>query len=106
MNDLQRTLSEMMSIVEKDVVTVGAHAHLDPAYLRKWLSGEKCNPSGRALIKAWQGMIMDPAIVERDPTMIYGLERLIIAAATTAATFQGAETRLWPTVSGKRVGTR
>jgi hypothetical protein len=105
MNDVQRTLTEMIVVAEKDVVTVGAHAHLDPAYLRKWLSGEKCNPSGRALIKAWQGVIMDPAILERDPSMIYGLERLIIAAATTAATFQGAETHLWPAVSKKRVGT-
>jgi hypothetical protein len=84
MNDFQIVLTRMLRLTGKSVQEVAYLGGIDPAYLRRLLSGEKHNPSPETVLKIWIGLIACSGLMKEHPVMIHGLAELSEAAAITA----------------------
>jgi hypothetical protein len=84
MNDFQLTLTRLLELSGKSVTQVALLGGVDRAYLKRLLSGEKCNPS-ETVFRIWMGISIDPTAVQRDPTFPHGLAELLHAAARSYA---------------------
>ncbi len=83
-NDFARTFNRMLAITGKSLNQVSAIGGVDPTYTRKLATGEKTNPSNRTVLRLFLGLVFDPEVVKKDPTMVEGLAELLEAATTTA----------------------
>lgn len=87
-NEFATTLTNMLRATKKSVNQLSELSGVDAAYIRKLLSGEKHRPSPETVVKLWIGLIMDPVLVEADPTFVHGLDALLRACAMTATSFK------------------
>ncbi len=65
MRELTKTLRRMAQLSGKTEAQIAKHGGLDPAYVRKLLSGQKWNPTEATLIKLVVGIVFDPALYDR-----------------------------------------
>lgn len=93
MNELQRTLTQMLAVSGKSLNQVASLGQLDRAYLMRLLDGTKTNPSLETLMRLWIGLCFDARIVEREPAMIHGLAALLQSAAMSRAPLKLSEER-------------
>ena len=60
MRTFSTTLRELAGLFEKTEAQIAEHGGLDPAYVRKLMSGQKRNPSMVTLIKLTVGLVYCP----------------------------------------------
>ena len=66
----------MLVITGKTLGQVAEDGGVDRAYLFRLYHGEKVNPSPEVVLKIWIGLIFDRRILDKDLTMLYGLNDL------------------------------
>lgn len=85
MNSFTATLQDLVYRSGKSVNRFAADADIDPAYLRRLLSGQKSNPSVFTLIKLYGGVVGCSERLKRDPELAHAFTILLIAAVEHAA---------------------
>ncbi len=65
MRELTKTLRRLAQLSGKTEAQIAKHGGLDPAYVRKLMSGQKWNPTEATLIKLAVGIVFDPALYDR-----------------------------------------
>lgn len=78
-------LNELIRLSGKSHNQVAAHSMVDRAYLTRLLTGEKANPSPETVIRLWVGIVFDETLLAKNPDLVYGLEKLLLAAYWTSA---------------------
>jgi hypothetical protein len=76
MDDFKTTLDRMLMITGKTLNQVAEDGGVDRAYLFRLYHGDKSNPSPEIVMRIWIGLIFDRRILEKDLTMLYGLNEL------------------------------
>ncbi len=66
MRELTKTLRRLAELSGKTEAQIAKHGGLDPAYVRKLLSGQKWNPTEATLIKLVVGIVFDPKLYDRE----------------------------------------
>lgn len=84
MNEFATTFNRLLAVSGKSLNQIAELSGLDRAYVLRLSTGVKHNPSNAAIVRLFIALAMDPSVVTRDPTFIYGLEKLLFAAAATS----------------------
>lgn len=85
MSTFTTTLQDLVRRSGKSVNRFAVDAGMDPAYLRRLLSGEKTNPSVFTLIKLYGGVVSCSERLKQDPELVHAFTILLIAAVEHAA---------------------
>ena len=83
-DDFATTFNRLLTASGKNLTQLAAITGIDRAYLRRLSTGDKRRPSPGTVVRIWIGLVFDPALLRRDPTMVYGLTDLLLAAGMTA----------------------
>lgn len=90
-NELSLTINQLLDVTERSVSEVARLGGLDRSYVLRLSSGKRVAPSGSSLARLWQGFIMEPELMKRDPTLVHGLDRLLLAALIEDAKRKASE---------------
>lgn len=88
MNDFATTFNRLLAVSGKSLNQVAELSGLDRAYVLRLSRGTKSNPSNATIVRLFIAMSMDVAMVKRDPTVVHGLEELLVSAAIASTSKQ------------------
>jgi transcriptional regulator with XRE-family HTH domain len=88
MNEFTTTFNRLLAVSGKSINQVAELADLDRAYVLRLSRGTKDSPSPRTIMRLFIAISMDVALVERDPTIIHGLDDLLLASVITSTSKQ------------------
>lgn len=84
MNEFAHTLNRFITASGKSISQIAELSGLDRSYLLRLTMGAKDNPSPSTVVRLFVALIADVAVIKRDPTLVHGLDELLLALAATS----------------------
>lgn len=83
--DFQHVFNQLLASSGKSLSRVATISGIDRSYILRLSTGEKTNPSSTTIVRLFIALCFDLDMIERDPSAVFGLHKLLLAAASAPA---------------------